>query len=146
MVINEIQNLKALHRDAPIFITGHSLGGALATLAAVDVHQTYGLNSLITFGEPRVGNQQFSDFFKPVVTNYRVTHYADIVPHIPLTAQGFYHEGDEVWYNSAMSSYQICAYGESSKCSNSLLPTSYNTGDHSMSTYLKLPASFYEQI
>ena len=34
IVLTNIQNLRAVHRDAPIYVTGHSLGGALATLAA----------------------------------------------------------------------------------------------------------------
>jgi predicted lipase len=50
-MISQIQALKALHRDAKIYITGHSLGGALATLAAADVKETFGAVSVfITFG------------------------------------------------------------------------------------------------
>ena len=37
IVHSNIEDLRQLYRGAPIFITGHSLGGALATLAAVDV-------------------------------------------------------------------------------------------------------------
>lgn len=33
-----IQSLRAIHRDASIVITGHSLGGAMAILAALDMH------------------------------------------------------------------------------------------------------------
>lgn len=76
---------------------------------------------------------------------YRVVHYADIVPHLPASIQGFSHEGQEVWYNSAMSTYKVCNYGEDSSCSNSLL-IAYNTGDHSISTYMKLPTSIFESV
>ena len=99
VVMSHIQHLRSLHRDAPIFMTGHSLGGALATLGAVDVHHTYGLKELYTFGEPRVGNPAFSAWYKNVIISHRVIHYADIVPHVPLSKQGFLHEGKEVWYN-----------------------------------------------
>jgi thioesterase domain-containing protein len=33
-VNSQIQNLRALHRNAPIYITGHSLGGAIAVVSA----------------------------------------------------------------------------------------------------------------
>lgn len=41
-VISQIQGLRALHRDAKIYITGHSLGGAIAVLAAPDVKDNFG--------------------------------------------------------------------------------------------------------
>ena len=37
LVHQAIQNLQALHRNAPIIITGHSLGGAMAILSALDL-------------------------------------------------------------------------------------------------------------
>lgn len=141
-VLNRIQSLKSLYRDAPIFITGHSLGAALAVLAAADIQHLYGgVQSLITFGEPRVGNQHFSDYYQSVLVGFRVIHKADVVPHIPLTGQGFFHEGREVWYKSSMSDYKMCSYGEPGSCSNSLPLTTYNTGDHDMHAYAKLAAS-----
>lgn len=56
-VISQIQALRALHRDAKIYITGHSLGGALAVLATPDIKDTFGsVAEVLTFGQPRVGN------------------------------------------------------------------------------------------
>ena len=58
-LLKNIQDLRAAHRDAPIYVTGHSLGGALAALAAAELKSIYGagLNSIYTYGEPRVGNK-----------------------------------------------------------------------------------------
>ena len=93
-VLNRINSLRSLYRDAPIYVTGHSLGGAMASLAVVDMHHLYGsVHRMITFGEPRVGNPHFSNFFQSITDSYRVIHKADVVPHIPLTNQGFFHEG-----------------------------------------------------
>ena len=51
--------------DAPrIYLTGHSLGGALALLAAYDLaSQGYPVKGVVTFGAPRVGTRIFEDAF-----------------------------------------------------------------------------------
>jgi len=68
----------------PLLIVGHSLGGALATLAACDV-QAGGLPLAVrTFGSPRVGDQDFVDAFnKRVPDCIRVRHDEDLVPTVP---------------------------------------------------------------
>ncbi len=58
----------------------------------------------------------------------------------------FAHQGSEVWYAKDMKTYKICPPPESNSCSNSLGAGGYNTGDHSMDTYLTLPASFPEYL
>ena len=93
-IMSQLQSLTALYRNAPIYLTGHSLGGALASLAGPDVKQTYkNVKGMITFGEPRVGNSHYSKYFSSVVDNQRVIHYADVVPHLPPTNMDFMHEG-----------------------------------------------------
>lgn len=69
-------------KQRPLWFTGHSLGGALATLAADNHPQATGL---YTFGSPRVGNWAFRrDFHVP---HHRVVHNLDLItrvpPHIP---------------------------------------------------------------
>ncbi len=89
----QIQALRALHRDAPIYITGHSLGGAIAAVSAADIKTTFGnIAALYTFGEPRVGNAEFAAYFPSVIASNRVIHYADLVPHVPPSSFGFQHE------------------------------------------------------
>ena len=59
-----MRTLIAAHPNTPILITGHSLGGALAVLSALDIKKELMFNetiSLYTFGAPRVGNDEFSD-------------------------------------------------------------------------------------
>lgn len=57
--------LNQWHPFAPTYVVGHSLGGALATLCALDMKFTFGLRDVrvYTFGSPRVGNQQFAQYF-----------------------------------------------------------------------------------
>lgn len=84
----------------------------MATLAAPDIKESFGaIHALYTYGEPRVGNPEFSNWFKGVVFSYRIVHQADIVPHIPWASTGFLHEGEELWYDSAMATYKTCGYG-----------------------------------
>ena len=72
------------HKDNEgILITGHSLGGAIATIFAADLISIGYDNTIIyTFGAPRVGNSQFTDWFwkyhKGV--HFRVTQKRDPIP------------------------------------------------------------------
>jgi hypothetical protein len=63
----------------PVWFTGHSLGGALATIAAARAGSFQGL---YTFGSPRVGDETFANWFagRPC---YRVVHHDDVVPRLP---------------------------------------------------------------
>lgn len=85
-----------LDPDLPLYITGHSLGGALAAIATLqlagdDVAACY------TFGAPRVGNEEFSRTIK--VPIYRVVNASDIVARVPLILMGYRHVGDVRYLN-----------------------------------------------
>jgi hypothetical protein len=73
----------------PIFYTGHSLGAALATLAAAKRPP----QALYTFGTPRVGDAEFSKIFANIKA-YRVVNHRDLVATVPPTALGFCHVGE----------------------------------------------------
>jgi predicted lipase len=71
---------------------GHSLGGALATVFALDwsLKQRTPL-TCVTFGSPRVGNRAFVNAFNESVRSVRVVNGADPVPFTPLWSMGFKH-------------------------------------------------------
>jgi triacylglycerol lipase len=74
-----------------LWITGHSLGGALATLAAkffADFVPTLG--GVFTFGQPRVGNNVFFDNYPTAFTLSRFVNNRDVVPHMPPRIAGFF--------------------------------------------------------
>jgi triacylglycerol lipase len=77
--------------NSPVFYTGHSMGAALATLAAA----RHAPRSVYTFGSPRVGNQAFIDSLGNVAI-YRVVDDEDVVTTVPSEALGFRHVGTEL--------------------------------------------------
>lgn len=64
----------------PLFITGHSLGGALALLATRLVASNVN-GACYTFGAPRVGNYEYFRSVKTPV--FRIVNSSDIVPRVP---------------------------------------------------------------
>jgi triacylglycerol lipase len=62
-----------------IWWCGHSLGGALATIAA----SRFGGHGLYTFGSPRVGDSKFAKRVKYLIPHFRFVHNDDIVPQLP---------------------------------------------------------------
>ena len=73
--------------------TGHSLGGALAALAAVRVRRRgHALAGAVTFGQPRTGDSVFTGFLATLPLT-RVVNACDLVPRLPPEALGFGHAG-----------------------------------------------------
>lgn len=78
-----------LNQDTQIYVTGHSLGAALATLAALHIDKLLkadGLNipvHLYTFASPRVGDRTFASHFAAIDT-YRIINSEDLIQSIPL--------------------------------------------------------------
>ena len=87
-----------------LWITGHSLGGALAALAAarlaLDMHKP--INGLYTFGQPRVGDRQFSREIdielKP--RYFRFVNNNDIVTRIPTRFGDYKHAGSVRFFDT----------------------------------------------
>lgn len=84
------------YMDSPkVVCTGHSLGGGLATLCALDIEQ----NSIrdietycVTFGSPRVGGKHFVNLFDACIDNsYRFVDVNDPIPRVPFGMWGFHH-------------------------------------------------------
>lgn len=92
------------HPDYSIVFTGHSLGAAFAVLAALDFvtsHDPLAASrvSIITFGQPRIGNTAFANYFDSIKWKevVRVTRRDDIVTRIPPLSKGYTHAKKELY-------------------------------------------------
>ena len=139
--VNEVMKNNPSYK---VWVTGHSLGGALASLASTLIMfegKTARDNLMLyTFGQPRVGNYDYAlthDGLVPL--SFRVTHYRDVVVHLPTCDTFFpgtgcisfggapYHHGKEIYYSGDImtksSPYKICEgfpHNEDLGCSDSI--------------------------
>ncbi|PHH84102.1 hypothetical protein CDD83_2472 [Cordyceps sp. RAO-2017] len=111
VVLPELKALRARHPTLPVHLVGHSLGGAVACLAALELKLSLGWDQVrvTTFGEPRVGNHQLARFIDrafgldaagpdPASWPYRrVTHSQDPVPLLPWDEWGYSSHAGEVY-------------------------------------------------
>jgi hypothetical protein len=75
-------------KQKKVFVTGHSLGGALATLCAVRLQKDkYGSPVVYTFASPRVGNDKFQAAFR--LTHRRWVNQNDLVTQLPPEIFGY---------------------------------------------------------
>lgn len=76
-----VNTLNDLEEKKPLMITGHSLGGALATIAAKRLSFKNGIGACYTFGSPRVGDSEWISTIKTPI--YRIVNAADAVTMLP---------------------------------------------------------------
>lgn len=83
-----------------LWITGHSLGAALAKLFAIRCKLA--IAGVYTFGEPRVGNAAFRDYYDALLKSctFRVVDGEDFITRIPWLLGMYRHSGTEVFYDS----------------------------------------------
>lgn len=83
----QIMNILAvLSSSKQLFVTGHSLGGALAVLCVLDAaaNTAYKDPVMYSFGSPRVGNPKFAEVYNEAVSrSVRIVNTNDIVPLLP---------------------------------------------------------------
>uniref|UniRef100_A0A7E4VYN5 Lipase_3 domain-containing protein n=1 Tax=Panagrellus redivivus TaxID=6233 RepID=A0A7E4VYN5_PANRE len=146
-----LQEITKKYRNAALWITGHSLGGSMAALAAGHIVQNNYVKpkdiTLVTFGQPRTGDALFAkNMDKTIINSWRVNHKHDIVPNIiPVNLHNFVyqHHNREIWYNNDMKpgqSYTVCRPGDDLYCIRSVDPKLLNWVDHV--TYFGKAAGF----
>jgi len=135
-----VRALKNANPTYLLYAIGHSLGGALASVGAshmVSANIFVGSEvRLVTFGQPRTGNQDFSTAMANMIRyRFRIVRNHDIVPHLPpkLFVATANHFGPEVWYANDMTMnqpYKLCTDGEDNACSSGTVGLS--TAEHTV--------------
>lgn len=97
-VVSVVRKLQREKRR-PVFLTGHSLGGALATLCSLDLRLCLRMTDkeifVSTFGAPRVGNRHFHTVYNECVQiHWRIVVGPDVVAKLPK--MGYRHVGKKV--------------------------------------------------
>ncbi|OMO98417.1 Lipase, class 3 [Corchorus olitorius] len=142
-ILNAVKKAKEFYGDLDIMVTGHSMGGAMASFCALDLTVNHEANNVqvMTFGQPRIGNAVFASYYSQYVPNtFRVTNDHDIVPHLPpyytyFPKKTYHHFPTEVWlYSVGLGSLvykveKVCDdSGEDPTCSRSV--TGNSITDH----------------
>ncbi|XP_020518831.1 uncharacterized protein LOC18427461 [Amborella trichopoda] len=110
------EKLRTLLKENPkakFVVTGHSLGGALAVLMTTILllHKEDEIMErclgVFTFGQPRVGDEDLSEFMdkklnEPTKRYYRVVYRYDLVPRVPFSEliSNFQHSGECLYYRN----------------------------------------------
>jgi triacylglycerol lipase len=87
----DVSKHQLTHQKKNLYVTGHSLGAAMATIATSRFEEYTDVIQLITFGSPRVGTRKF---VKAITTPHkRYVNNNDLVTRVPLWLMGYKHHG-----------------------------------------------------
>lgn len=117
-----------------VAVSGHSLGGAIACIAALSIRNTFPDTALrlFTFGQPRTGDHSFAELVETVIgidNIFRGVHSFDGVPTMIPTRLGYRHHATEYWQfaePSAPRHVRRCVGGEDPEGSASIPSTGIN--------------------
>jgi predicted lipase len=88
-----------LNEHTKIILTGHSLGGAIATLAACYFHDN-GVEAenleVYTFGAPPLASWAFSEYYCDKFPLYRVVNQFDVIPPLSRINKNLFHLGEPI--------------------------------------------------
>ncbi|KAA1470190.1 alpha/beta-hydrolase [Dentipellis sp. KUC8613] len=129
-IISTVKLQLSAHAGYSIVTTGHSLGGALSSLAAITLKQNFPSSPIrmYTYGQPRTGNDQYAFWVNEQFGSnaFRAVHTTDGVPTMLPTSIGYRHHGIEYWQSSDPippspdTTKECAADGEDPTCSASV--------------------------
>jgi len=108
--------LKGINTDKAMYVTGHSLGGALATLCGMDMAANTEFRSpaVYSFASPRVGDPDFAGAFQSKVgRSYRVHNRFDVVPLLPPAEFSLPKRNITFHYEHVRNSEQLAFHNDS---------------------------------
>ena len=145
-LVNTIGRFRAASRPQSLWCTGHSLGGALAVVAAAHLlAQGHTVNGLYTFGQPRVGDEAFTtECTRRLAGQYfRFVNNNDTVTRVAPRALGYAHSGEVRYINADGQIQTDISFWErfldrvKGRMDDFLRPGSDGLKDHGMRHYLE---------
>ncbi|TDF37539.1 lipase family protein [Alteromonadaceae bacterium M269] len=133
-------------RKRPLFLTGHSLGGAMATIAAAKlIHEDKPFTSVYTFGQPRALTRKTAQIFNMECKDrlFRFHNNNDIVTRVPARVMGYSHIGSYLYISEEKDITQEAGFWfRFVDCFDGALSALKEKGidaieDHDMSKYLE---------
>jgi len=88
---DRVKELAEKHSDKKLYVCGHSLGAAMATICTSRIEEFRDVEELYTFGSPRAGTRSFVKGIR--TTHWRFVNNNDIVTRVPLALMGYKHHG-----------------------------------------------------
>jgi hypothetical protein len=134
LIVPHLKHLHKLHPSYKLHLVGHSLGGAVAALAALETEVMGWHPTVTTFGEPRIGNSGLRDYLNALFKldgsdnedgnggRYRrMTHSSDPVPLLPLTEWGYKMHSGEIYISKpelqpSVPDLRVCDGDEDREC------------------------------
>jgi len=108
-------------KSVKLFFSGHSMGGAVASVAAWNLC-VLGFNVLgvLTFESPLVFNYQAALVYQSLLgtRTLRTTNQNDPVPHMPSHQHGYTHVGNELYMRAGEA--HLCTFEEVRRCRNTM--------------------------
>ncbi|KAH0286527.1 extracellular lipase, partial [Aureobasidium sp. EXF-3399] len=139
-ILPDLEAAIAAYPNYALTLVGHSLGGAVAALAGLELESRGWNPTITTFGEPRLGNAALNQYLdqrfnllgssRDAWTNVfderqlryrRVTHIDDPVPLLPLTEWGYRMHAGEIYISKSaltpdIQDLQHCVGDEDHRC------------------------------
>lgn len=114
-IVGEVNALAQSGSYATLYVTGHSLGASLATLAVPDLARATSFASpvLYDFASPRTGDPTFASLVDALPTSWRVVNTNDEVPKLPPAVTFVLENGQQklFFYEHIDSEYDV-TFGE----------------------------------
>lgn len=87
---DQINRLRSRHglkgKEKRLFVTGHSLGGAVAIMTSYHLKDKYNYNvQTYTFAAPEVGSDRYTNNLKSMLNLYVTVNYRDPIPYVHRT-------------------------------------------------------------
>lgn len=97
-IVGTVSSLLASAFYSTLYVTGHSLGGALAVLAGPELSEKTALRpTMYSFGSPRTGDPTFrQSYSERVAQSWRIINANDLVPTLPPEKTVIIVDGNQV--------------------------------------------------